>query len=44
LGGAPDPQAKATVELYPLTAVSVPLKMAEEFTLVVSDGFAIARA
>jgi hypothetical protein len=41
--GASDPQLSATALPYPFTAVSVPLKTAEVFTCVVSEGFAIAR-
>ena len=43
VGGAPAPQLRATVLEYPFSAVSMPLNCPEEFTDVVSDGFAMLR-
>ena len=43
LGGAPAPQLTATRLLYPFAAASVPLKIADVFTLPVRDGFEMFR-
>ena len=42
LEGAPLPQVMATELAYPFTAVSVPLKTADEFVCAVNEGFVIA--
>ena len=43
VGGARAPQLSVTVLAYPLTAVSVPLNCADEFTDVVSEELEIVR-
>lgn len=43
VGGAMAPQLRVTALAYPLSAVSVPLNCAEEFTDAMTDGFVMLR-